>query len=304
MQHKEELAQQIVKLKKEQGALILAHTYQDGAIQDIADYVGDSLGLARKGQQAKEEKILFCGVRFMAETVKLLSPTKTVLLPAADAYCPMAQMASVDDLLAYKKGNPETYIVSYVNSTTEVKALSDLCITSSNALKLIKNLDKKEILILPDQNLGTYIKNQLPHHHIKLWPGRCITHHRVQHNDILKVRELHKDAPILIHPECTYDVVKEGDFVGSTTQIIDYVGTSKANTFIIGTEMGVLHILKNRYPQKRFYLLSTGLVCNNMKKTRLHHVLDALKYNQHQIDIDPKLIQPASLPILKMLERS
>ncbi len=288
-----EMIQEILQLKKDKNAVILAHNYQDGGVQDIADIVGDSLMLSRAAREAKQETILFCGVHFMAETAKILSPDKTVLLPVLDALCPMAKMVTAEDLRAYKEKNPTTTIVCYVNSTTEVKAESHVCITSANALEVIRKLPDKDILIVPDGNLGHYIKQSILNKNIECWPGYCITHKRVTEDEILRVKEKQPMAPILVHPECSENVVKHADFVGSTSQIINYVDSQNHESYVIGTEMGILHTLKKKHPHKKFYLLSTGLICNNMKKTRLKDVYHALKDDRYVIEIDEELRRKA-----------
>ncbi|WP_105614070.1 quinolinate synthase NadA [Vallitalea okinawensis] len=296
----QEITREILQLKEKNKAVILAHTYQDGHIQDIADIVGDSLMLSKAAKEVDCKTIVFCGVRFMAETAKILSPKKTVLLPAIDALCPMAKMVTAEDIRVYREMNPKKKIVCYVNSTTEVKAECDVCITSANAVEVINRLPEKDILIVPDENLGHYIKQSLPHKNIDLWPGFCITHKRVLEKDILQVKAIHPNAPILVHPECSYSVLKHADYVGSTSQIIHYVDQHDYDKYIIGTEMGVIHSLKKNHPDKAFYLLSTGLICSNMKKTGLKDVYHALKYQQHVIEVDEELRQRAYGSIDKM----
>lgn len=295
----QKMIDEILRLKKEKNAVILAHNYQIPEIQEIADIVGDSLMLSKAAAEVDNEVIVFCGVHFMAETAKILSPNKKVLLPAIDAGCPMADMVTGDKLREYKKDHPDTTIVCYVNSSADVKSECDVCCTSSNALKIVESLDAKKLLFVPDQNLGGWIKNQVKDKEIDLWPGFCITHHRVKEAEVMKVKEIHPDALILVHPECNEDVVKHADFVGSTSQIINFAKESSNKSFIISTEMGVMHKLKKENPDKKFYLLSPGLLCFNMKKTTLKDVLDALKYDQHEIEVD----EETRLKSLKSLDR-
>lgn len=296
----QEIIEEILLLKKKNDAVILAHNYQDGQIQDIADIVGDSLMLSKAAKEIECKTIVFCGVRFMAETAKILSPSKKILLPAIDALCPMAKMVTADEIRKYKEKNPDQTVVCYVNSTTEVKAECDVCITSANAVEVINHLPEKDMLIVPDENLGNYLKQSLPHKNIDLWPGYCITHKRVKEKDILQVKDKHPHAPILVHPECSYEVLKHADYIGSTSQIIQYVDQHDHEKYIIGTEMGVIHSLKKKHPDNTFYLLSTGLICNNMKKTRLKDVYKALKDQQHVIQVEEVLRQKAYKSIEKM----
>lgn len=301
---KQHIIDEINRLKKEKNAIILAHNYQIPEIQEIADIVGDSLALSKAASEIDEDVIVFCGVHFMAETAKILSPNKKVLLPAKDAGCPMADMVTADKLREYKKNHPDTTIVCYVNSSAEVKAECDVSCTSSNALKIIESIDADKILFVPDKNLGGYIKNKVKDKEIELWPGFCITHHRVKESEVIKVKELHPDALLLVHPECNEDVVKHADFIGSTSQIIDFAHNSDNKKFIIGTEMGVMHKLKKDNKDKKFFLLSPGLLCFNMKKTALEDVLDALKYDQYEINVDEEIREKSLVSLNRMLELS
>lgn len=298
------LKEEILKLKKEKNALILAHYYQDKEIQDIADIVGDSLELARKGAVAKEDVLIVCGVKFMAESAKILSKDKTVLIPRIDAGCPMADMVDYDDLLEYKKIHPDRFVVSYVNTTADVKTLTDVCVTSSNALHIMKQLDAKKFLFLPDKNLGAYIKSQLPELDMELWPGFCLTHHRLKPDVIEAMKLIYPNAKVLAHPECTMDILKLADFIGSTKAILDYASESSDVQFIIATEEGIMHPLRERNPQKEFILASERLVCQNMKKTTLEDLLLCLKNNTTEIKLDDETIWKALLPLEKMLSLS
>lgn len=299
-----QMIQEINRLKKEKDAIILAHNYQIPEVQQIADIVGDSLALSKAAQEVDNNLIVFCGVHFMAESAKILSPHKKVLLPAIDAGCPMADMVTAEDLRDYKAKNPDTTIVCYVNSSAEVKAECDICCTSSNALKIIESIDSKKILFAPDQNLGNYIKNKVKDKEIELWAGFCITHHRVKGHEVERVKEVHPDAEVLVHPECNDEVVQRADFVGSTSEIISYATNSDKSKFIIGTEMGVLYKLEKDNPNKKFYLLSTGLICANMKKTTLKDVYEALKNEQHEIHVQEDIRIRALKSLDRMLELS
>lgn len=300
--NKQELTANIAELKKQKNAVIVAHNYQIDDVQEIADVVGDSFALSRFCASSPHEVIVFCGVHFMAESAKLLSPGKTVLLPEKDAGCPMAEMVTAEALQEEKKKHPNAAVVCYINSTAAVKAESDVCCTSSNAVKVIRSIKQDEIIFVPDCNLGSYVARMVPEKKIILWKGFCTTHHRIKSEDVEKAREFHPDALFLVHPECKQEVVALADFVGSTKQIIDYAAASKATKFIIGTEMGVMYKLKKDNPEKQFYLLSPGLVCPNMKKTSLQSVYEALRYMKNNIMLDEKLIRRARLPLDKMLQ--
>jgi len=269
------LAEEIEVLKKERKAIILAHYYQRPEVQDIADFVGDSLQLSQQAAQTDAEVIVFCGVHFMAESAAILSPDKTVLLPDSNAGCPMADMIDAEGLRAYKKRVPGVQVVCYVNTSAEVKAESDICCTSSNAVKVLQSLEGNDILFIPDENLGRYAANILERP-IKLWPGYCKTHDRLTKDDILKAREKYPLAKVIVHPECREDICQEADYVGSTAGLISYAQNSESHEFIVGTESGILHRLHQVCPDKEFYLASERLTCPNMKMTTLAKVRDAL----------------------------
>ncbi|MBM7614674.1 quinolinate synthase NadA [Alkaliphilus hydrothermalis] len=298
------MIEEIQRLKKKKNAVILAHNYQIPEIQEVADLVGDSLKLSQVAAETDADIIILSGVRFMAESAKILSPNKKVLLPAYDAGCPMADMIDVDKLRAFKEEHPGAPVVCYVNSSAEVKAESDICCTSSNAIKIIKSIPSKKILFVPDMNLGSYIAKQVPEKEIVLFKGFCITHHRVKPTEVDQVREAYPKAKVLIHPEAAPEVVEKADFVGSTSQIINYAKESNCDTFIIGTEMGVMHKLQKDNPTKKFYLLSPGLVCNNMKKNRLVDVYEALLEEKHEITVDENIREKALGSLEKMLRIS
>mgnify|MGYP001431453291 CR=1 FL=1 len=299
---KENLIKEIIKLKQERNAVIVAHNYQVDDVQEIADVVGDSFALSEYCASSEYSTIVFCGVHFMAESAKILSPEKTVLLPVIDAGCPMADMVTPEKLREAKKRYPGAAVVCYVNSSAEVKAESDICCTSSNALNVVKSVKEKDIIFVPDKNLGSYIAKQVPEKNIILWDGYCITHHRIDKDEVNMIKEFHKDAELLVHPECQPEIVELADFVGSTKQIIDYASQSSNKKFIIGTEMGVLYKLKKDNPDKTFYLMSKGLVCANMKKTRLQNVYDALNEMKYKIELDKEIISKAKKALNRMLE--
>ena len=287
-----QLSEKILKLKKEKNAIILAHLYQIPEIQEIADYVGDSYYLSQVARDAKEDLIIFCGVKFMAESAKVLSPEKTVILPAPNAGCPMADMAEVEDVEEMIKKYPDAFKVCYINSSYEVKALCDASVTSSSALKIIKNIPNKQILFLPDQNLGGYISEFFPEKEFILWRGFCPTHHRITAEDIIKAKEEHPNVKVLSHPECSKEVRDLSDYIGSTSSIINYATECEDKEFIIATEEGVLHQLKKKNPDKKFYFPEV-MVCPNMKKTSLQDVYDALDGKKEEVILDEEIRKKA-----------
>lgn len=287
-----QLSEKILKLKKEKNAIILAHLYQIPEVQEIADYVGDSYYLSQVARDAKEDLIIFCGVKFMAESAKVLSPEKTVILPAPNAGCPMADMAEVEDVEEIIKKYPDAFKVCYINSSYEVKALCDASVTSSSALKIMKNIPNKQILFLPDQNLGGYISEFFPEKEFILWRGFCPTHHRITAEDILKSKEEHPNVKVLSHPECSKEVRDLSDYIGSTSGIINYATECEDKEFIIATEEGVLHQLKKKNPDKKFYFPEM-MVCPNMKKTGLQDVYDALNGKKEEVILDEEIRKKA-----------
>ncbi len=287
-----QLSEKILKLKKEKNAIILAHLYQIPEIQEIADYVGDSYYLSQIARDAKEDLIIFCGVKFMAESAKVLSPEKTVILPAPNAGCPMADMAEVEDVEEMIKKYPDAFKVCYINSSYEVKALCDASVTSSSALNIIKNIPNKQILFLPDQNLGGYISEFFPEKEFILWRGFCPTHHRITAEDIIKAKEEHPNVKVLSHPECSKEVRDLSDYIGSTSGIINYATECEDKEFIIATEEGVLHQLKKKNPDKKFYFPEM-MVCPNMKKTSLQDVYDALDGKKEEVILDEEIRKKA-----------
>ena len=291
----------IQNLKEKRNAVILAHLYQWPEVQDIADFVGDSLDLSRKARDTGADVIVFCGVWFMAETAKIISPEKTVLLPEPDAGCPMADMVTQEDVELLRKEHPGAAVVCYVNSSAEVKAVSDICCTSSNAIRVVGSLKEKEIIFVPDRNLGHYVSRFFPEKRFILFDGFCPTHNKITVTDMEQVRAAHPDTPILVHPECVPEVVNRADFTGSTAQIIDHAVNSGSAEFIIGTEIGVLHRLQKLCPGKRFYSLHAAMVCPNMKKTTPLSVYDALDKMQYKIELDAQVIKKASVSLARML---
>lgn len=299
---KEQLIREITKLKKGKNAVIVAHTYQMDEVQDIADVTGDSFALSKYCANNEADIIVFCGVHFMAESAKILSPGKTVLLPEKDAGCPMADMLTGEDVRSLKRKHPKAAVVCYINSTAEVKAESDVCCTSSNAVNVVRSIPEKDVIFVPDQNLGSYVAKMVPEKNIILWEGYCITHHRVKAADVEKAKELHPDAELLVHPECQPEILEKADYVGSTKQIIDHAKNSNSSKFIIGTEMGVLYQLKKDNPDKVFYLLSQSMVCVNMKKTSLKSIYNSLLKLEYNIELTENIRLGAEKALNRMLK--
>lgn len=267
-----DLQAEILRLKKERDVCILAHSYMSEEVCEVADFVGDSYALAVKAKTAPQSTILMCGVRFMAETVKMLSPQKKVILSNPLAGCPMAEQMDREVIAEVKKMYPDYAVVAYINTTAELKTIADYCVTSSSALKICRAIPEKNILFIPDINLGTYIKNQLPEKNFKLLSGGCPTHARMEKGNVLAAKKLHPDALFLAHPECRPEVLEFADYIGSTSGIMDYAAKSPAKEFIIGTENSIVQHLQYKHPQKKFYPLSKDMVCHNMKLTTLPEV--------------------------------
>jgi quinolinate synthase len=294
------LQQEIRQLKKERNAILLVHNYQLPEVQDIADLTGDSLELSRAAATMDGRVIVFCGVDFMAETAAILSPKKTVLLPAGDACCPMAQMITADELRLAKERHPDAAVVCYVNTTAEVKAESDICCTSSNAVKVVNAVREDEILFVPDRNLGLYAQ-RFTRKLVLPWEGFCIVHDRITPAQVADARRAHPDAVVLVHPECRPAVIDLADHVASTSGIIKEVCFSEKREFIIGTEVGILHRLKKECPKKRCYPLTKTAVCRNMKKTDLAKVRDSLKTLEPRITVPRDIAKRARGAIGRML---
>ncbi|NDL68426.1 quinolinate synthase NadA [Anaerotalea alkaliphila] len=299
---KETLTAEINRLKKEKNAVIVAHYYQQDEVQEIADVVGDSFALSKYCANNDADVIVFCGVHFMAESAKILSPEKTVYLAEARSGCPMADMVTADDVKRLRREHPEAAVVCYVNSSAETKAECDVCCTSSNAVQIVRALEQKEVLFIPDKNLGSYVASQVPEKTVIPYEGFCYTHNKITVEEVDEVMALHPDAELAVHPECRGEILDRADFVGSTAQIIDHCTKSDSRTFIIGTEMGVLYELKKRNPDKKFYLLTPRFVCPNMKHTRLYSVYNALAKGQYEIEVDEDIRVRALGSLERMLE--
>lgn len=295
------LRSKIEKLKRERNAVILAHNYQIGEVQDIADLVGDSLGLSQQAAGTDADVIVFCGVHFMAETAAILCPQKVVLLPDLDAGCPMADMITADQLRGRKKQCPEATVVCYVNSTAEVKSESDICCTSANAAKVIDSLaGVEEILFIPDKYLGHYVSTKTDKK-IILWNGFCPTHVRILPQDIIKLKQEHPEARVVVHPECTPQVIELADSVASTSGILKYARECDSEEIIVGTEVGIIHRLQKENPDKKFYPASPRAICPNMKLTNLEKVLWALEDMAPRIEVPSDVALGARRAIDKML---
>jgi quinolinate synthase len=292
----------IKELKSKNNAVILAHTYQRPEIQEIADFVGDSLDLSLKVKSSNAKVVVFCGVRFMAETAKLISPEKTVLLPELSAGCPMADMITANELRDIKKKYPEHVVVTYVNSTAEVKAESDICCTSSNAVKIVSSIAKeKGVIFVPDANLGSYVKAQLKRDNMVLWPGYCSIHASITEQEVLELKAKYKEAVVFAHPECKTQVLNHADYILSTSAMIKKATEIKEKEIIIVTEQGILHPLKKNCPSKTFYAIQKA-VCPNMKKTTIDLVLESLELMQHNITLDEVILKKARRAVERMLE--
>lgn len=292
---------EIKRLKKEKNAVIVAHYYQPDEVQEIADVVGDSYYLSKVAMESQHDTIVFCGVSFMAESAKILSPNKKVLFPNLDAKCSMVELATKENVLKMRDEYPNAKIVSYINSSTAVKSISDACCTSSNALNVVRNMDAQEIIFVPDKNLGEYIKEQLPNKKLILWDGFCCVHQRVNAKEILDYKEkLDKPVEVLVHPECNKAARDTADYIGSTGQIINYAGESTTSDFIIVTEDGILYELNKRYPDKTFHHLD--IICQPMKRITLKDIYETLTFEKNEIFLDESIREQAYNALMKMHE--
>lgn len=300
------IAEEIIELKKDRKAIILAHHYQDSEIQDLADIVGDSLELARKARDFEGDVIAFCGVLFMAETAKVLNPTRTVVLPDIEASCSLVESCSAEQVRAFRRKNPDHVIVSYINTSVEVKAESDILCTSRNAVKIVNSIPAdKPVLFLPDINLGNYVKKQTGRENMKIWQGACIVHATFPARRVSAARFEHPHALVVAHPECPPDVLAMADFIGSTSALIDWCATSEADEFIVMTESGVAYSLERRAPGKRFYFVPNENCncseCPYMRRNTLEKLRDCLMNLTPRIELPQDLMERAALPIERML---
>lgn len=304
-----ELKQEILRLKQEKNAVILGHYYQRGEIQDISDYIGDSLALAQKAQECDNDIIVFCGVHFMAETAKILNPSRKVLLPDVEASCSLAESCKGEDLAKFKAEHPDHMVISYVNCTAEIKALSDLICTSGNAEKLVRALpEKQKIIFAPDKNLGGYI-NSITGRKMLLWNGVCTVHDTLQAENVIKLRLAHPDAKVIAHPECNAALLQVADFVGSTKSMLTYIEKTPSKKFIIATETGMLHEMKKQFPDREFVVVPSGegcscADCSYMKLNTLEKLYTCLRDETPEIVLSEEIIEKAKKPIVRMLEMS
>jgi quinolinate synthase len=298
---KDELRQKIAELKKAKDAVILVHNYQIPEIQEIADFFGDSLELAKRAAELDTKTIVFCGVHFMAETAKILSPDKMVLLPRKDAGCPMADMADAESLRKLKKKYPDAKVVTYVNTTAEVKAESDVCCTSANAVKVVQNVEADQIIFVPDRNLANYVSRFVDKEIIP-WDGYCYVHQKMNPADVVKAKQMYPGAKVIVHPECTKEVVNLADEVLSTSGMIRFARSTDAKVIIVGTEEGLLYRLEKENPDKTFYTLGPARQCHDMKLNTLNDVYLALKEEQYKIEVPEQIRERAKIALNRMLE--
>lgn len=291
---------EILALKKERHAIILAHNYQVPSVQDVADRIGDSLELSRAAASLDEDVIIFCGVDFMAETAAILSPQKTVVLPQRGAWCPMAHMITPEQLRELKELYPDAAVVCYVNSTAEIKAESDICCTSANGVQVVNSLKESQVIFVPDRNLAAYVARHTRKQIIP-WDGYCYVHDNFTSNEIMAARALHPKAEVLVHPECRPEVIDRADFVYSTAGMARHVRSSAAREFIIGTEVGMIYRLVKENPGKEFFSLSEKAICQNMKKTNLEDVLRALQTLETRVSVPEDIASRARRSIERML---
>lgn len=297
-----ELKNEINRLKKEKDAVILAHYYVNDEVQQVADYIGDSFYLSQVASGVEAETIVFCGVSFMGESAKILNPDKTVLMPDAAADCPMAHMAEEEQIQKMREKYENLAVVCYINSTAELKKFSDVCVTSSNAVKIVKALPNQNIFFIPDGNLGRYVAKQVPEKNIILNDGYCPVHARMTAEAVEKAKQEHPRAEVLSHPECTEGVLKQSDYIGSTSGIIEYAGKSEKSEFIVCTETGVFYELVKNNPEKRFYPVMEHQICEDMKKISLEKIVDVMKNKKNEVFVSDELRNCAKAPLTNMLE--
>ena len=296
------ITEEINVLKEEKNAVILAHYYVNPEIQDIADYIGDSFYLSKVAVGLKEQTIVFCGVSFMGESAKVLNPEKTVLMPDSSADCAMAHMVDEEMLKKVRDEYEDLAVVCYINSTAAMKSLSDVCVTSANAVNIVKTLPQKNIFFIPDRNLAHFVAEQVPEKHFVYNEGYCPVHEKISVGEIKKAKEEYPSALVLSHPECPKEILEISDYIGSTTGIIKYAGKSENKVFIICTENGVRYKLEQDYPEKKFYFTETEPVCKDMKTITLEKVLHVLKTGENEVHVTDTLIEDSRKPLERMLE--
>lgn len=293
---------QLIKdLKKRKNAIILAHYYTDDEVQKVADYIGDSYFLSKKAKELEESLIVMCGVYFMGESVKLLNPDKKVVIPDKSADCPMAHMATLKSIDEMRKKYEDLSVVCYVNSTVQLKSVSDVCVTSANAVDIVKKLPNRNIFFIPDKHLGNFVATKVPEKNIILNDGYCPIHDRVEAKDIIELKEKYPQALVMVHPECSQEILELADYIGSTSGIIDFVSKSKNQDFIICTEIGILYELKNKNPDKNFYSPKNKMECLDMKKITLDKIIQVLETEENEIILDLDVAERAKKPLEKML---
>lgn len=295
------ITEEIRRLKKEKNAVILAHYYVPDEVQEIADYIGDSYYLSKAAKETQADIIVFCGVRFMGESAAILNPDKKVLMPDMDADCAMAHMVNLDKIAEMRKSYDDLAVVCYINSTAEIKTYSDVCVTSANAVKIVRNLPNQNIFFIPDGNLGRYVAEQVPEKNVVLNDGYCPVHAALTAEDVRRAKKLHPKAKFLVHPECTKELLDEADYIGSTSGIIQFVEGDNASEYIIGTETGVFCELKKQNPDKKFYTLSQKQVCMDMKFVTLQKVLEVLEHETNEITVTEDMRKRALVPLENML---
>ena len=299
------LTDEIKKLKKEKDILILAHNYQLPEIQDIADYVGDSLGLAQKAVSIRNKSIVLCGVYFMAETAAILNPNKDVFIPDENAGCPLADFATSAMIKKWRAEYPDHAFVAYVNTSAEVKALSDICCTSANAERIVRSVKNKKIVFLPDKNLGDYVKRRVPEKEVVLWPGFCVVHENADFESVLKAKEENPKALVMVHPECRIEIRDMADGILSTGQMFEFVRRHPdIKSFIVITEWGIIHALKKEFPEKDFIEPSKRMECKNMKRITLDKLLLCIREGKSKVTVEESIAIKARLAIEKMLDES
>jgi len=291
----------ILRLKEERNAIIMAHNYQRPEVQDIADFLGDSFALAQKARETDADVIIFCGVDFMAESAAILNPNKTVVHANRESRCPMAGMVDLRELREMKAKHPDAKVVSYVNTTAETKAESDVCCTSSNAVRIVEKIDADEVIFVPDRHLGEYIRSRVPDKKVILWPGYCHAHERITPEIIRELKEAHPNAEVMVHPECPMETIALADHVFSTGGMVNYAGESDGEEFIVGTEEGMAYRLKKLYPEKTFYPVEQS-ICHNMKRIHLEDVLRALETLEPVVTVPEDIAERARKPLELMLE--
>lgn len=296
------IKEDILQLKKQKNAVILAHYYVADEVQEIADYIGDSFFLSKKAKELEEQVIVFCGVYFMGESAKILNPEKKVLMPAMNADCAMAHMVDLENIKRIRQEYEDVAVVCYINSTAEIKAYADVCVTSANAVKIVHKLPNKNVFFVPDGNLGRYVAEQVPEKNVILNAGYCPIHHALTLEEVLGAKTRYPNAQFVVHPECVKALLDVADYIGSTSGIINYIGESEAKEFIVGTERGVLYELKKRNPDKRFYMINENQICRDMKYITLENIYEVLKNETNQVEVETQLREAALKSLNKMLE--